>query len=110
MSDEADPMPEVSSMSTCSCGARRCDTHGDHEPCLACAEIALDLTAREVATLRSLALGASVALDGPDEQVLQGLQDRGLASKVRRAWVATPAGHTAVTRAPRVPIFVERAG
>lgn len=109
MSYEAEPMPEVSSMLTrCECGAMRCSEHGDHAPCEACPRP--DLTAREVATLRSLALGASVALDGPDEQVLQGLQDRGLASKVRRAWVATPAGHTAVTRAPRVPLFVERAG
>lgn len=69
----------------------------------------VDLTAREVATLASLALGASRAIDGADEEILQGLQERGLVTKHRRAWVATPAGAAAVVRKPRVPLFAERA-
>lgn len=68
-----------------------------------------DLTAREVATLSSLALGASVALDQADEAVLESLQERGLATKRRRAWVATPEGLAAIRKAePRRSVFVER--
>ena len=93
-------------MSTCSCTAPRCDAHGEHAPCSVCR----DLDARQVATLASLALGASLALDQADEAVLLALQERGLVAKRRRAWVATPEGIATVTRKPRVPLFVERAG
>lgn len=67
-----------------------------------------DLTAREAATLASLALGASRALDLADETVLLALQERGLATKRRRAWVATPEGLAAIRKAPRKPLFLER--